>query len=184
MDEAVSLLSCSSRRFIIFPLLWEHVAPGCLRRGFTARHRFRLAPAVCLIFIPSWQLWRRLPSLCAWVSGCQWFRAYFLVFSTFLAIQVSSILVTQRWCLPSRIRVSADRARRFLFSTRWNCSWCSLRVNSRVFSASGVYARSSCETERFSYFVVASIGVFWRWSVPSCTTVSLVVLGVLWYSGC
>ena len=41
----------------------------------TTIHRFRLAPAVCLIFRSSRQLWRRLPSQSAWVSGCQWFRA-------------------------------------------------------------------------------------------------------------
>ena len=88
--------------------------PGCLRRGywFSPHVIVRLAPAVCEISRPSWQLWRRLPSLCAWlpnlellyrcaagtqksssfrVSGCQCFSCPLLCSSAFLALQVASM---------------------------------------------------------------------------------------------
>ena len=46
------------------------------------------------------------------------------------ATSVSVCVIVEHWPVPSRIRVSADRAWRSLFSRRWNRSWCRLAVDS------------------------------------------------------
>ena len=51
---------------------------------------------------------------------------------TFSASQVASFWVFSRWSVPSSIRVCAVRARRSPFPKRLDCSWCCLRVDSRV----------------------------------------------------